>query len=148
MDMSSELANQAFAQQVEQATIGSSSTAPQENDSINRLQSQIGDSSIDPTLDDIPADQHQQSYRKHITPTTSSLAYRPVETLSNNEQLIILREAYSRNPNPGRRELEQLAEKTGRPWNKIREYYRQRRNKMRGLDNLEGMEEPGRATGW
>lgn len=72
----------------------------------------------------------------------------PDSPLSNAQQLVILREFYARNPNPGRRELEQLAERTGRPWNKIREYFRQRRNKLRGLADLESMDEPGRATGW
>ncbi|WVF70124.1 hypothetical protein IAT40_004912 [Kwoniella sp. CBS 6097] len=68
--------------------------------------------------------------------------------LPQNEQIAILREAYAKNPNPGKKELESLAERTGRPWNKIREYFRQRRNKLRGLEDLENMEEPGRATGW
>lgn len=72
----------------------------------------------------------------------------PDSPLTNSEQLAILRDAYARNPNPGKRELEALAERTGRPWNKIREYFRQRRNKLRGLVDLEHMEEPGRATGW
>lgn len=72
----------------------------------------------------------------------------PDSPLSNAQQLVILREFYARNPNPGRRELEHLAERTGRPWNKIREYFRQRRNKLRGLADLESMDEPGRATGW
>lgn len=85
--------------------------------------------------------------------STSSLPYSPHRQapdshLSNSEQLAILRDAYARNPNPRKRELEVLAEKTGRPWNKIREYFRQRRNKLRGLVDIEVMEEPGRATGW
>ncbi|WRT65081.1 uncharacterized protein IL334_002023 [Kwoniella shivajii] len=73
---------------------------------------------------------------------------RAIPQLTPNEQIAVLREAYAKNPNPGKKELESLAEKTGRPWNKIREYFRQRRNKLRGLDDLEGMEEPGRASGW
>ncbi|WVQ97760.1 hypothetical protein IAU59_004874 [Kwoniella sp. CBS 9459] len=68
--------------------------------------------------------------------------------LPQHEQIAILREAYAKNPNPGKKELESLAERTGRPWNKIREYFRQRRNKLRGLEDLENMEEPGRASGW
>ncbi|EIW68615.1 hypothetical protein TREMEDRAFT_63083 [Tremella mesenterica DSM 1558] len=95
------------------------------------------------------SDQH------HHGPSTSSsrFIYTPHtvgvgSNLSNSEQIAILREHYSRNPNPGKRELEMLAEKTGRPWNRIREYFRQRRNKLRGLDTMEEMEEPGRATGW
>lgn len=72
----------------------------------------------------------------------------PDSPLTNAQQLIVLREFYARNPNPGRKDLEMLAERTGRPWNKIREYFRQRRNKLRGLADLEGMDEPGRATGW
>ncbi|BEI82916.1 hypothetical protein CcaverHIS002_0307840 [Cutaneotrichosporon cavernicola] len=72
----------------------------------------------------------------------------PDSPLSNAQQLMVLREFYARNPNPSKRELEILAERTGRPWNKIREYFRQRRNKLRGLSDLEGMEEPGRASSW
>jgi hypothetical protein len=41
-----------------------------------------------------------------------------------------------------------LAEKTGRTWRKVREYFRQRRNKGRGMAELDGMAEPARATGW
>lgn len=70
------------------------------------------------------------------------------QELSSTAQVAILREYYARNPNPSKKEFVMLAEKTGRPWNKIREYFRQRRNKLRGLDMLESMEEPGRATGW
>ncbi|CAK9780679.1 hypothetical protein CC85DRAFT_287968 [Cutaneotrichosporon oleaginosum] len=72
----------------------------------------------------------------------------PDSPLSNSQQLLVLREFYARNPNPSKRELEMLAERTGRPWNKIREYFRQRRNKLRGLSDLEAMEEPGRASSW
>ncbi|ODN96453.1 hypothetical protein L198_04167 [Cryptococcus wingfieldii CBS 7118] len=68
--------------------------------------------------------------------------------LSANDQIAILRESYARNPNPGKQELERLAARTERPWNKIREYFRQRRNKLRGLEALETMIEPGRAQGW
>lgn len=72
----------------------------------------------------------------------------PDSPLTNAQQLMVLREFYAKNPNPSKRELEMLAERTGRPWNKIREYFRQRRNKLRGLSDLEGMEEPGRASSW
>lgn len=72
----------------------------------------------------------------------------PDSPLTNSQQLMVLREFYARNPNPSKKELEMLAERTGRPWNKIREYFRQRRNKLRGLSDLEGMEEPGRASSW
>ncbi|KAL7423250.1 hypothetical protein Q5752_002550 [Cryptotrichosporon argae] len=67
---------------------------------------------------------------------------------SQAQQLAILREAYARNPHPDRRALEALAAQTGRPWGKIREYFRQRRNKLRGLGDVEGMVEPGRAASW
>jgi hypothetical protein len=60
----------------------------------------------------------------------------------------LLREFYTKNPNPDRRDLEFLAERTGRPYVKVREYFRQRRNKLRGLGELESKEEPGRASGW
>jgi hypothetical protein len=183
MDMSSELANQALAQQVEQAAIAgsSSSSGPGPETAASSLsnrslhdhhhqQQQHQPTEHDPTDAHHPTDldpsleeetqlndphqnhthEHLQTsqYRRPHALSPGSLGYRPPESLSNNEQLVILREAYARNPNPGKRELEVLAEKTGRPWTKIREYFRQRRNKMRGLDSLEHMEEPGRASGW
>lgn len=83
--------------------------------------------------------------RRSPLPDTFSRSPAP---LSANDQIAILRESYARNPNPDRKELERLAARTGRPWNKIREYFRQRRNKLRGLEQLEKMEEPGRASGW
>ncbi|OXB37656.1 hypothetical protein LQV05_003287 [Cryptococcus neoformans] len=83
--------------------------------------------------------------RRSPLPDTFSRSPAP---FSANDQIAILRESYARNPNPDRKELERLAARTGRPWNKIREYFRQRRNKLRGLEQLEKMEEPGRASGW
>lgn len=65
-----------------------------------------------------------------------------------SRQLEIMREFYMRNPTPSRAELDMLAEKTGRPWRKVREYFRQRRNKGRGIQDLDGVPEPARATGW
>ncbi|WWC67621.1 uncharacterized protein I206_101531 [Kwoniella pini CBS 10737] len=88
------------------------------------------------------------SHHQHLLSQFANKPKSVVPKLSQNEQVVILREAYAKNPNPGKKELELLAEKTGRPWNKIREYFRQRRNKLRGLEDLEGMEEPGRASGW
>ena len=91
------------------------------------------------------------SHPSHASPSTwlyPPHRQAPNSHLSNADQLAILRAAYARNPNPGKKELEALAERTGRPWNKIREYFRQRRNKLRGLVDLGAMEEPGRATGW
>ncbi|WWC87172.1 uncharacterized protein L201_002058 [Kwoniella dendrophila CBS 6074] len=85
------------------------------------------------------------SSQHHIRPSNSS---KPVVKMDPNQQIVVLREAYAKNPNPSKKELESLAEKTGRPWNKIREYFRQRRNKLRGLEDLESMQEPGRASGW
>ncbi|KAK4686005.1 hypothetical protein P7C73_g4127, partial [Tremellales sp. Uapishka_1] len=72
----------------------------------------------------------------------------PNSHLSNSAQLAILRRFYAHNPNPSKEDLNMLAEKTGRNSTKIREYFRQRRNKLRGLGDMEGMEEPGRAIGW
>lgn len=149
MDMSSELANQALAQQVEQAAnINSSSLSNTviDSTSLDRHINQDVDPSLDTEATLNNTTDLQSTYRRSTSNQPGGITYRSV--LSNNEQLIILREAYARNPNPARRELEILAERTGRPWNKIREYYRQRRNKMRGLENLESMEEPGRASGW
>ena len=87
-----------------------------------------------------PVDIYRTSYVPYTQSTNSSL--------SNSEQIAILREAYGRNPNPSKAEYEALSEKTGRPWAKIREYFRQRRHKLRGLEGMEGMQEPGRASGW
>ena len=72
----------------------------------------------------------------------------PHSHLSNAEQLAILRDAFAKNPNAGKQELEELAEKTGRTWEKIREYFRQRRNKQKNTGDLGLVEEPGRATAW
>lgn len=92
---------------------------------------------------------HGQVYRQQIDHEGSGegSGEGPPE-MSSTAQVAILREYYARNPNPSKKEFIMLAQKTGRPWNKIREYFRQRRNKLRGLDMLESMEEPGRATGW
>lgn len=79
---------------------------------------------------------------------TATPQNRHASHISSSEQLNILREAYARNPFPTQKELEVLGEKTGRPWRKVREYYRQRRNKGRGIGELEALDEPGRATGW
>ncbi|WVQ76750.1 hypothetical protein IAR50_006424 [Cryptococcus sp. DSM 104548] len=83
-----------------------------------------------------------------IDAASTSTAHGPPVVLSANDQIAVLRESYARNPNPSKQELERLAARTGRPWNKIREYFRQRRNKLRGLETLETMIEPGRAQGW
>lgn len=145
--MSSELANQAAAQaialQVEQAS--SSSTYP--SDTLP-LHADLAEHSneVEPDSSDITQPPYDSTYKRPIAPLPQRTAYQ--DALLASEQLVVLREAYARNANPSKRELESLAEKTGRPWNKIREYFRQRRNKMRGLDQLENMEEPGRATGW
>jgi hypothetical protein len=68
--------------------------------------------------------------------------------LSHAEQITILREAFLRNPLPNRHEMQELADKTGRPAGKVREYFRQRRSKGRGIEMLEELEEPARAAGW
>ncbi|ORY25344.1 hypothetical protein BCR39DRAFT_544383 [Naematelia encephala] len=137
IDMSHELANQAAAQAIEAAV----AHAAQDNDDPSTF-----------------AHHHHHHHHQHQHTTASSPTppppparfheSTPQGALTNNEQIAILRESYARNPNPGKAELETLAIKTGRPWNKIREYFRQRRNKLRGLDDLAVMEEPGRATGW
>jgi hypothetical protein len=71
-------------------------------------------------------------------------------TYSNKEQLAILRQFYLENPTPSKSEIVELARATGRPWGKVKEYFRQRRNKLRGVDEagLDGMDEPDRATSW
>jgi hypothetical protein len=69
---------------------------------------------------------------------------------TNKEQLALLRQFYLENPTPTKAQIIELANTTGRPWSKVKEYFRQRRNKLRGVDEagLDGMEEPDRATSW
>lgn len=131
IDMSTQLANQAAAQARALASAASSSTSPH------------------------PVHHHQAAPHTSITPTPDPRAsvdrYKPTSgppATTNAEQIKLLRDFYTRNPNPSRRDLEVLAEHTGRPFTKVREYFRQRRNKLRGLGDLERMEEPGRASGW
>lgn len=163
MDMSSELANQAAAEAAVAAAVGAIASQPEAN-------AQAGPShhhhhhhsaSPDPRLPQPgqgppppPAYQRQPRAGGSSAPTPLPFQFGPPHRqapdshLSNSQQLVVLREFYARNPNPSKKDLEMLAEKTGRPWTKIREYFRQRRNKLRGLVDLEEMEEPGRATGW
>ena len=96
-----------------------------------------GPSSSGPQRSDTP----QQSER----PSSSALP-----TYTNKEQLAMLRQFYLENPTPSKSEIIELARVTGRPWGKVKEYFRQRRNKLRGVDEagLDGMDEPDRATSW
>lgn len=169
MDMSSELANQAAAAAAVEAVAAAVAEAGHDHhghgsDSPHRhglsVQRSAG-GSPDPRLPQPgqgppPPPAYQRSGRAGGSGSSSALPFAfgaphrqaPDSPLTNSQQLIVLREFYARNPNPGKKDLEMLAERTGRPWNKIREYFRQRRNKLRGLVDLEGMEEPGRASGW
>jgi hypothetical protein len=74
----------------------------------------------------------------------------PSSKYTNKEQLAMLRTFYLENPTPTKVQIIELANTTGRPWSKVKEYFRQRRNKLRGVDEagLEGMGEPDRATSW
>lgn len=74
----------------------------------------------------------------------------PAATYTNKEQLAILRRFYLENPTPTKSQILELASTTGRHWSKVKEYFRQRRNKLRGVDeaSLDGMREPDRATSW
>ncbi|TXT13472.1 hypothetical protein VHUM_00839 [Vanrija humicola] len=159
MDMSSELANQAAAEAAVAAAVGAIASQPEA--SAQPGPSHHHSASPDPRLPQPgqgppppPAYQRQPRASGSSAPTPLPFQFGPPHRqapdshLSNSQQLVVLREFYARNPNPSKKELEMLAEKTGRPWNKIREYFRQRRNKLRGLVDLEEMEEPGRATGW
>lgn len=102
--------------------------------------------------DDVPTQGGQPSNRSRSLQLNSF--YTPTPHTGNgshipaSKQLEIMREYYARNPQPSRAELDMLAEKTGRTWRKVREYFRQRRNKGRGMAELDGMAEPARATGW
>ncbi|KAL1408438.1 hypothetical protein Q8F55_005250 [Vanrija albida] len=159
MDMSSELANQAAAEAAVAAAVGAIASEPEGNAQAGP--SHHHSASPDPRLPQPgqgppppPAYQRQPRASGSSAPTPLPFQFGPPHRqapdshLSNSQQLVVLREFYARNPNPSKKELEMLAEKTGRPWTKIREYFRQRRNKLRGLVDLEEMEEPGRATGW
>lgn len=131
MDMSAQLAVQAAAQAQAQAqaqALASASSSPRRLPQTD-------------TVDPVDPPEHQSG-----TPGAPNDRYRPLA--SNVEQIKLLRDFYARNPNPNKRDLEVLAERTGRPFTKVREYFRQRRNKLRGLGELERMEEPGRASGW
>lgn len=100
----------------------------------------------------VPPAKTQENKSLNLTPTPVPVSgpYRqaPNSHISNKAQLDLLRASYARNPFPTKAELKELERETGRPWIKIREYFRQRRNKMRGLAEMEGMEEPGRAMSW
>ena len=132
MDMSSQLVNQAAAQAEAQAQA--------------QAQALASSHSPEQEVSEIPQHTHVPQHQPPSSSTLSHNRFKPLTTSS--EQIRLLRDFYARNPNPSRRDLEVLAERTGRPYNKVREYFRQRRNKLRGLDELENMEEPGRASGW
>jgi hypothetical protein len=133
MDMSSQLANQAAAQAQAQA----------QAQALAASGSQHG--SPEQTMPELPTENHLPLH----APSTSAPMHNRFKPLTTSaDQIRLLRDFYARNPEPSRRDLEVLAERTGRPYNKVREYFRQRRNKLRGLGELENMEEPGRASGW
>lgn len=135
MDMSSQLAIQAATQAQAQAKAQAQARAEAQR---------IASSSSTPT-----AHSHYRQAEPSASGGPSMLRSSRSLPLTNNiDQIRLLRDFYARNPNPDKRELELLAERTGRPYSKVREYFRQRRNKLRGLSDLEGMEEPGRASGW
>lgn len=170
MDMSSELANQAAAQARQEAN--SSLPTRDATDQVDMSTAQHEAVDHNTTINDsffsqggLVDEAQQRSSDPHLNSAGPSSARYPHASTSSihlprrretpsseppsaAEQIRILRESYARNPNPGKRELESLAERTGRPFNKVREYFRQRRNKLRGLGDLESMEEPGRASGW
>ncbi len=98
--------------------------------------------------DSNPSEDPQPSRLPTDLPITAAFHPGPQNNLSNREQLAVLREAYTKNPTPGKAEMIQLSQMTGRPWGKIREYFRQRRNKLRGVDELEDLAEPERAANW
>lgn len=146
MDMTSELANQAAAEAVAAAITQAAASSRS-----------LGEAALDTPVENSdeaePRPGHgppPPSFARRAAPFQFGAPHRqaPDSPLTNSQQLSVLREFYARNPNPGKKDLEMLAERTGRPWQKIREYFRQRRNKLRGLVDLEGMEEPGRASGW
>jgi len=145
MDIQSEFANQVAAEAVAAAV--NSSTFTSEDSSRRLLPTGRGPP--------FPSDKRQKQ------PTSPSLHHAqqqsqiynydpriPSNPIPNSEQIKILRDYYAVNPTPNRRELEQLAKETGRHWIKIREYFRQRRNKLRGIGDLELLDEPARAMGW
>jgi hypothetical protein len=105
--------------------------------------------------DDIHTGSSYQSYPSRngqnlytVQSTSLNINNQHSQSLSNAEQLTILREHYAKNPNPSKKEIMHLAQRTGRPYVRIREYFRQRRNKLRGIGDIEDMIEPGRASAW
>lgn len=153
MDMSSELANQATAQAIAEAVARHSEELPDVSgveDTAHEQTSAVDSTSVDleqPTLRAESVTRKPDSgssYANYVPHNPSRLA----ATMSNSDQIHILRDFYTRNPTPSVEDLHMLAEKTGRDWTKIRQYFRQRRHKLRGLRDMESMQEPGRATGW
>lgn len=71
----------------------------------------------------------------------------PYPPMTSLEQIHLLQSVYTEYPNPDKRGLEDLAARTGRPCDKVKEYFRQRRTKLRGFGDLETKEEPRRASG-
>lgn len=146
MDMSTQLANQAAAQAHAQAQAQALAAASSSSSHHAQLENAHDHSTTpEPRQHQHQHHQQQQHHQNHHHHHQQSDRYKQ---LSNVEQIRLLRDFYMRNPNPSKRDLEVLAERTGRPFNKVREYFRQRRNKLRGLGELECMEEPGRASGW
>lgn len=153
MDMSSELANQATAQAIAEAVARHSEELPDVSgieDTAHEETPAVDSTGVDieqPTLRAEPVTRKPDSgssYANYVPHNPSRLA----ATMSNSDQIHILRDFYTRNPTPSVEDLHMLAEKTGRDWTKIRQYFRQRRHKLRGLRDMESMQEPGRATGW
>lgn len=110
--------------------------------------SQPIDDSATPHASSNRSSSHGRALHTFYTPTPQAGRVPSSDGLTHAEQIKILRDAFLVNPLPNRRELQELAEKTGRDYVKVREYFRQRRNKGRGIEMLEELEEPARAAGW
>jgi hypothetical protein len=90
------------------------------------------------------------SSKKNRSPDSVAPSIHEGTIYNNKQQLSLLRQYYANNPTPSSAECAELSRVTGRPVGKVKEYFRQRRNKLRGIDGsaLDEMEEPGRAISW
>ena len=109
-----------------------------------------GDMDMHPIVPNIAGPSSSAPQQSHIPQQSEDPSTSVPPSYSNKEQLAILRQFYLENPTPSKSEIVELARVTGRPWGKVKEYFRQRRNKLRGVDEagLDGMDEPDRATSW
>lgn len=154
MDMTAELERQAAAEAMTAAEEDMHNEHARTLDEAGDLEHQLHGGHLEHDSEGMPSPIPMQAGPSRSRSIQLSSFYTPTPQAPStshvpaNRQLEIMREFYVRNPQPSRAELDMLAEKTGRTWRKVREYFRQRRNKGRGWTDLEQLTEPARATGW